>query len=85
MWIIYDKNPKEHKDAKKFHFLTHEQLIDLAVKNDKRTAGTNFVFDILACKLAARSKMELHFVNGKHLGDLERAIKGEDHSGTVVK
>lgn len=82
---IYDKNPKKHEDAKKFHFLTHEELVRLAIENDERTAGTNFIFDMLACKLAARSKLELHFVTGEQLGEVERAINGEDHSGTIVK
>lgn len=82
---IYDKDPRKENDAKKFHFLTHEELVRLAVENDKRTAGTHFVFDMLACKLGSRSKMELHFISGKNLDDLEKAIEGEDHSGTIIK
>lgn len=82
---VYNKDPNKNTDAKKFHYLTHEELIKLSSENDKRIAGTNFVFDILACKLALRSKIELHFISGKNLGDLERAIEGEDHSGTIIK
>ncbi|MFH1785496.1 MAG: UMP kinase [Candidatus Micrarchaeota archaeon] len=82
---IYDSNPKENLDAKKFDKMTYDELIDLAVKSDRRTAGTNFVFDLLACKLIARSKIETHFVSGKNLDDVEKAINGEVHSGTVVK
>ncbi len=81
---IYDSNPKENPAAKKFNQLDYDQLIDLAVKNDKRTAGTNFIFDLLACKLLARSKIEAHFVSGKNLEDLENAINGRAHNGTVV-
>ena len=82
---IYDSNPKDNPNAKKFNNLNYEQLIDLAMKNDKRTAGTNFIFDILACKLIARSKIETNFVSGKNLHDVENAIHGKQHNGTVVK
>ncbi|VVC04522.1 Uridylate kinase [Candidatus Bilamarchaeum dharawalense] len=81
---IYDSNPKENPNAKKFDRMTYDQLIDLAVKSDRRTAGTNFVFDLLACKLIARSKIETHFVSGKNLEDVEKAVDGKPHSGTVV-
>lgn len=82
---IYDSNPKENKNAKKFSELSYEELINLACKSDTRKAGENFVFDILACKIIARSKIETHFVSGKNLIDLENAIDGKDHNGTIVK
>jgi uridylate kinase len=52
--------------------------------SDKRMAGTNFVFDMLACKLIARSKIETHFVSFRKMDDLESAVEGKKHSGTVV-
>lgn len=82
---IYDSNPKENPNAKKFDKMTYDELIELAVRSDKRTAGTNFVFDLLACKLIARSKIETHFVSGKNLEDVKNAIEGNVHNGTVVK
>lgn len=82
---IYDSNPKENPNAKKYSRLNYEQLIDLAIKSDKRTAGTNFIFDLLACKLLARSKIEAHFVSGRNLEDVRAAIEGREHKGTVVK
>lgn len=82
---IYDSNPRTNPNAKKFPKMTHEELAALANVSDTRKAGTNFVFDLLACKLAARSKLELHFVSGKNLDDLKKAIDGKSHNGTVVK
>lgn len=82
---IYDKDPSTYKDAKKFDTMTKEQLLSLAYKYDKRTAGSHFVFDLVACKLLARSDMEAHFVNGKDLDGVKRAIEGKKHEGTVVK
>ncbi len=81
---IYDKDPRKNKDAKRYDTLTHEQLTALAVQSDNRMAGTNFVFDILACKLAARSKIEVHFISGKELSMLKTALEGKKHNGTVV-
>ncbi|MEW6329405.1 MAG: UMP kinase [Candidatus Micrarchaeota archaeon] len=82
---IYDSNPKRNRNAKKYAHLTFEKLVELASRYDKRKAGEHFVFDLFACKIIARSKIETHFVHGRRLGDVERAIKGEKHSGTMVK
>jgi uridylate kinase len=81
---VYDSNPKTNKKARKYSQMSYSKLISLASHNDKRTAGTNFVFDMLACKLIARSKIETHFVSGKNLKDLENAIEGKKHNGTIV-
>jgi len=82
---IYDSDPRKNPNAKKFKRLTHEQLIALAIESDKRMAGTHFVFDMLACKLVARSKIEVHFVSCKNFKDIRNAIEGKEHGGTVVR
>jgi uridylate kinase len=82
---VFDSNPKDNPGAKKYDEMTHEQLSDLAVKSDLRRAGTHFVFDVLACKLAARSNIELHFVDGRKMDDVLLAISGKRHSGTIVR
>ena len=82
---VYSDNPVRNPDAKKFHKMNYAQMIDLAGKNDMRTAGTHFVFDFLACKLICRSKIEAHFVHGKNFLDVRKAIDGRQHGGTVVK
>ena len=82
---VYNDNPVRNHNAKKFNRMNYDQMIDLAGKNDMRTAGTHFVFDFLACKLIARSKIEAHFVHGKNLLDVRKAVDGKPHGGTVVK
>ena len=82
---VYSDNPVRNPNARKFHKMSYAQMIDLAGKNDMRTAGTHFVFDFLACKLIARSKIEAHFVHGKNFLDVRKAIDGRPHGGTVVK
>lgn len=81
---IYDSDPRKNPSAKKYSKLNYEQLIELATKSDQRMAGTNFVFDMLACKLIARSKIETHFVPSKDLVMIKNAIEGKTHSGTIV-
>jgi len=80
---IYDSNPKTNPKAKKFERMGYEQLIKLASESDKRMAGTNFVFDMLACKLIARSRIETHFVSDE-LKEIEAAMEGRKHNGTIV-
>jgi uridylate kinase len=82
---IYSDNPVRNPNAKKYSRMSYAQMIDLAGKNDMRRAGTHFVFDFLACKLIARSKIEAHFVHGKNLLDVRKAVEGRQHGGTVVK
>lgn len=82
---IYDSNPKTNPKAKKFEKLFYTDLIALAMKSDTREAAENFVFDLLACKIIARSGMETHFVNGRNLDEVKKAIEGKQHSGTIVK
>ena len=82
---IYDSDPRKNKKAKRFSSMEYDQLIRLAVDSDKRKAGTHFVFDLLACKLISRSNIEAHFVSGKRMVDVQNAIEGKKHSGTIVK
>ena len=81
---IYDADPRKNPKAKKYGTMSYDQLLSLAMSNDKRKAGTHFVFDLLACKLIARSKIETHFV-GNDIREIENAIEGKKHKGTIVK
>lgn len=81
---IYDSDPRKNPNAKKYERMTFDQLRALANASDARKAGTNFVFDLLACSLVARSGIETHFVDGRNLQDVEAAIEGRPHGGTVV-
>jgi len=80
---IYESDPKKNPNARKFDRMTYDELAALGAASDKRMAGTNFVFDMLACRLLSRSKIEAHFVS-KDIKEIENAIKGKKHNGTVV-
>lgn len=82
---IYDSDPRKNNRAKKFSKLSYNDLNHLAVKSDQRMAGTHFVFDMLACKLIARSKIETHFVSKENMVSVRNAIEGKKHNGTLVR
>ena len=80
---VYDKLPSE-KGAKPLKKMNHAQLVEMAYRYDSRVAKSDFIFDLFASKLTQRSNIEIHFVNDK-IKDLEMAITGKSHEGTVVK
>ncbi len=81
---IYDKDPRENEDAKKFDRIDYDTLISLAAEYDSREARAHFVFDLLASKVVARSGIELHIVDGRDFETVKNAILGKPHNGTVV-
>ena len=80
---IYDR-PPENKNAKKLETVSHDRMIEVAAIRDTRRAGSNFVFDLVAAKLAKRGNIEVRFVNDD-MHQLELAIDGKMHKGTTVK
>lgn len=82
---VYDKDPKKFKDAKRFDELSHAELLKLATQFDDRKARTNFLFDVVAAKLAARSRIQVDFVSGRDIDGVLAAIQGKAVTGTKVR
>ncbi len=80
---IYDRPPSD-KSAKKLDMVSHNRMIEVAAIRDSRSAGSNFVFDLVAAKLAKRGGIEVRFVNDD-MDQLALAITGKKHKGTTVK
>jgi uridylate kinase len=74
---------EEHHKGKVLPKLTYDTLIEYGTKHDQRVARSNFIFDIVACKLAKRAGIKLHFI-GTSMTDLKKAISDTSHSGTIV-
>ena len=79
---VYTKDPNKFKTARKFRKMGYGKLIALAAKQDGRGARTHFVFDLLAAKLIARSKVRTYIIRGTP-GEIGATLKGKT-SGTVV-
>ncbi len=74
---------EEHHKNKVMPKMTYNTLIEYGTRHDQRVARSNFIFDIVACKLAKRAGIKLHFI-GMGISDLKKAIADTSHSGTVV-
>ncbi|MCL4411575.1 hypothetical protein M1329_01410 [Candidatus Marsarchaeota archaeon] len=80
---VYDRNPKE-RGAIALKRLSHDEMVRLAEKFDRREVKSDFVFDVVASLLAARSKVKVLFV-GPDIKDFEAALRGRQHRGTTVE
>ncbi len=80
---VYDRDPSQ-PSAKKFKNMKIADFVSLAMKSDQRKAGTHFVFDSVAAKLAMRSSIRIDVISGKSLNDVRNAIEGKKHNGTVI-
>ena len=70
---VYDKDPHEHKDAKRFQQLTYQQAIDKDLK----------VMDLSAFGLCREHKIPIIVFNLKTPGHVAEVVAGAPH-GTVV-
>ncbi len=80
---VYDKNPKENKDAKLYEKLSSEALIKLLNKNSAK-AGKYELMDFVAAQIIHRSKIKTIFLNGKDLENFRNAIEGKKFVGTEI-
>ncbi len=79
---VYDRNPSE-RGARALPKLSHAGMVELAEAFDKREVKSDFIFDVMAALLAARSKVKVKFV-GPEINDFEAALHGRPHHGTTV-
>ena len=79
---VYTKDPRRFKNSRKFRKMGYSKLIALAAEQDGRGARTHFVFDLLAAKIIARSKIRTYIVKGT-IGKIGAVLRGKT-DGTVV-
>ncbi len=70
---VYDKDPRKHKDAKKYEYLTYD---DLLIKDLK-------VIDNTAVSLCKNSKIPIYVFDFDDDGIIEKIIRG-NHKGTLI-
>lgn len=80
----YTADPKKDPTAKHIPTMTHRELIEL-VGGIPSGAGPSIVFDPTGAKVLERSKIALAIVDGRDIGNLKSALKGEKFKGTLVK
>jgi uridylate kinase len=79
---VYDKDPREHSDAKKLENVNWEDFRKIV--GDEWDPGKNVPFDPIASKKAQELSMQVLILNGKNLENLEKAIAGEEFVGTKI-
>jgi uridylate kinase len=81
---VYDKDPNEFSDAKKYDEITIDELIN-KYGTKWESAGKNMVIDGPALGIIKQGKIPTYVLNGKNLDELEKAITNQKFYGTKIK
>lgn len=79
---VYDRDPKKYKSAKKLTDISWQEFKKIV--GSKWVPGANLPFDPVASALAQRQKVRVIIMNGRKLGELEKAIKNQKFRGTTI-
>ncbi len=78
---VYNKNPKQHKDAKPIKQIKWKDFRKIV--GDKWNPGLNMPFDPIASKEAEKSNIKVIII-GKNITNLENCLKNKKFKGTVI-
>ena len=79
---IYDKDPKKHKDAKKFEEIKWDDYIKI-VGNEWK-AGLSSPFDPIASKGAKEHDLKVIIADGKDLDNFVNILSNKNFVGTTI-
>jgi len=71
---VFDKDPEQHKDAKKFDEISYKNVLDQKLK----------VMDLTAITLCEENEMQVRVFDGTKQDNIFRALSGES-IGTLIK
>lgn len=77
---IYDRDPKE-KDAKKLDEITHEQLLEMSLKQG---ASSLMILDIEALAKLAKYKVPMYVYNSNMIKNIDEVIKGKEGTRVIT-
>ncbi len=80
--MVYDKDPRQFKDARPIQKTTWEYFETLVGK--KWVPGLSAPFDPIATQKAKNMDLSVIILNGKNLKNLESALDGKKFVGTVI-
>lgn len=81
--MVYDKDPKEHKDAKPIEKISWKEMVGIV--GEEWTPCLNMPFDPIASKLAMELGLKAVICNGKDLNNLDNIIEGKEFTGTTIE
>lgn len=79
---IYDKDPDKYKDAEKIKEITWQEFKKLV--GGKWIPGANTPFDPVASRLAQKLGLKVVVMNGRRLGEFEKALRKQPFRGSVI-
>jgi uridylate kinase len=80
---LFDKNPKEHKNARFISKISWENF-DKMASSIKFTPGQHFVLDQSASKIIKKYKIPTYIL-GKDMKQLDNLLKGKKFKGTIIE
>lgn len=80
--MVYDKDPKEHKDARPMSDITWSQFRELV--GDTWIPGMNVPFDPIAAKRAEELGLEVVIMKGNNLENVENYLQQKQFIGTTI-
>jgi uridylate kinase len=80
---VYNKDPKYHRDAKRFGRISWKDFRKLV--GSKWISGLNSPFDPIASKEAQRLGLQVVIMNGRNLANLESFLNGKKFKGTIIE
>ena len=80
---VYDKNPKEHSDAKPYKEIPIKELMGI-LWNCSMEAGKYPLLDLTSARIIERSRIRTIILDGRDLKNLRNAIEGRPYKGTTV-
>lgn len=79
---LYNKNPKEFKDAKFIPKISWEEFNKI-VDKIKFKPGQHFVLDQTAAKMIKKNRITTYIL-GKNMNELDKLLKGKKFKGTII-
>lgn len=79
---VYDSDPKLNPQAKKIEKISWAEYRKLIPT--EWTARLNSPFDPVASQMAEGLGLEVNILNGKNVANLEKCLRGEEFTGTII-
>lgn len=79
---VYDSDPKENQDVKKYEKISWGEYLELIPKD--WTPGLSTPFDPIASREAQEAGIEVVVMNGKPSENLDQYLEGELFEGTLI-
>ena len=81
---IYDKDPRNHPEAKPFFQMTISQLVEIC-GTERLQPGQSAVVDPIAVSIAAKNSINIAVLDGREIDLIEHALDGKEFEGTLVR